>query len=264
VSLPGPGCSSFHAGMFLEMGPVTTPLQPAGSFGQPADAPHGFNAYAWSNVTTLMYVEQPVGTGFSYGGAAPDDEEGVSRDFYNFLQNFYTIFPEHRQKRLYLVGESYAGYYVPSIAHYIYLRNKEEKRPHINLSGLALGNGWADVVEQGGMVVDYAYWHGMIDSVQRDAFHVEWQHCLERTGNEPDPFHPFTTPDECGMMEAVLAAAGAGLFEDKAPNTYDVTTWDRVRCVLLSDPSLQWYWSITMSFTAKFLFLTTFCFGIVH
>jgi len=79
----------------------------------------------------------------------------------------------------------------------------------------------------GGMVIDYAYWHGMIDSVQRDAFHVEYQHCLARTGDEPDPFHPFTTPDECGMVEAVLAATGAGLFEDKSPNMYDVTTWDR-------------------------------------
>jgi len=147
--LTGPGCSSFHAGMLLEMGPATVPLQPAGSFGQPALAPHEFNAYAWSNVTTLMYVEQPVGTGFSYGAEAPQDEEGVSQDFYNFLQNFYKIFPEHSQKRLYLVGESYAGYYVPSIAHYIYLKNKEKKRPHIPLSGLALGNGWADVAEQG-------------------------------------------------------------------------------------------------------------------
>jgi carboxypeptidase C (cathepsin A) len=127
------GCSSFHAGLFLEMGPVTVPLQSAGSFGQPADAKRGFNQYAWSNVTTIMYVEQPgtscsvvlpilcilyrqlklystsVGTGFSNGAAPPMDEEGVSADFYNFLLNWNTIFPEHASKRLYLVGESYAG-----------------------------------------------------------------------------------------------------------------------------------------------------------
>jgi len=52
----GPGCSSFHAGLFLEMGPITTPLQPAGSFGQPEDAPRGYNTYAWTNATTVMYV----------------------------------------------------------------------------------------------------------------------------------------------------------------------------------------------------------------
>jgi hypothetical protein len=66
----------------------------------------------------------------------------------------------------------------------------------------------------------------MIDSVTRDAFHKEWDHCKKRTGEEPPPFHPLTTPDECGMMENVLKAAGAGLFDNMGPNTYDVTTWD--------------------------------------
>jgi carboxypeptidase C (cathepsin A) len=50
-----------------------------------------------------------VGTGFSNGADAPMDEEGVSADFYNFLINWNTIFPEHATKRLYLIGESYAG-----------------------------------------------------------------------------------------------------------------------------------------------------------
>jgi len=102
----GPGCSSFHAGLFLEMAPVTVPLQPAGSFGQQEFVQKEFNEYAWTNVTTVMYVEQPVGTGFSYGADPPEDEQALSQDFYNFLQNFNSVFPEHAKKRLYLVGES--------------------------------------------------------------------------------------------------------------------------------------------------------------
>lgn len=231
----GPGCSSFHAGLFLEMGPVTTPLQPAGSFGQSSREPRVFNEYAWTNVTAVMYVEQPVGTGFSYGAEPPTDEEGVSTDFYHFMLNFYEIFPQHASKRLYLVGESYAGYYVPSMAHKIYNMNKKAAKDKIvNLQGIALGNGWADVDNQGPAVIDYAYWHGMIDSITRDAFHKEWEHCKQRTGEEPPPFHPLTTPDECGMMETVLKAAGAGLFDNMSPNTYDVTTWDKY--FLLTDP----------------------------
>lgn len=156
----GPGCSSLHAGNFLEMGPITTPLQPAGSFGQPNDAPRGFNEYAWTNVTTMLYVEQPVGTGFSYGADPPTDEEGVSTDFYYFLVNFFEIFPQQASKRLYLVGESYAGYYVPSMAHKIYNMNKKAPKDKIiNLHGIALGNGWADVDNQGPAVIDYAYWY---------------------------------------------------------------------------------------------------------
>mmetsp|Transcript_778 Transcript_778/g.1478 ORF Transcript_778/g.1478 Transcript_778/m.1478 type:complete len:392 (+) Transcript_778:802-1977(+) len=122
----------------------------------------------------------------------------------------------------------YAGYYAPSIAHYIYLKNKDKSNKRINLSGIALGNGWADVKDQGPAVIDYAYWHGMMDSVTRDAFHQEWEHCIQQKGSEPKPFHPLTTPDECGMMENVLAAAGAGLIGDSmAINTYDITTWDK-------------------------------------
>ena len=238
----GPGCSSLDAGLFFETGPVTVPLQPAGSFGEPANPPFGYNPYAWTNATAIMYMEQPVGTGFSVLGAAeadpPEDEAGVAADFYNFLLNFYDLFPHYRSKRLYLVGESYAGYYVPSMAHKIYTENnkkdeattttRKQKRQHvINLAGIALGNGWADVFLQGPAVIDYAYWHGMIDSVTRDAFYAEWQHCQLQTGSEPKPFHPMTTPDECGIMENVLRAAGAGLLEGNvAPNTYDVTTWD--------------------------------------
>jgi carboxypeptidase C (cathepsin A) len=223
----GPGCSSFHAGLLMENGPVTIPLHPAGYFGQTKNETYGPNPYSWTNVTTMLYVEQPVGTGFSYGKEPPNDEEGVSSDFYGFLLHFYRTFPHHATKRLFLVGESYAGYYVPSIAHYIYNQNKKHttKTP-VPLAGIALGNGWADVNIQGPMVIDYAWWHGMIDSVTRDALHEEWQHCSLKTGKEPSPFHPFTVPDECGIMGATLQAAGAGLLPWGAPNTYDVTTFD--------------------------------------
>lgn len=44
--------------MFQEKGPITTPLQPAGSFGQPYSDKYGQNEYAWSNASAVVYVEQ--------------------------------------------------------------------------------------------------------------------------------------------------------------------------------------------------------------
>lgn len=51
---------------------------------------------------------------------------------------------------MYISGESYAGFYIPSIARGIYLRNKEVEKASrlINLGGVAIGNGWIDAFVQ--------------------------------------------------------------------------------------------------------------------
>jgi hypothetical protein len=79
---------------------------------------------------------------------------------------------------------------------------------------------------QGSTVIDYAFWHGMIDMATRTLLHQEWQKCVVRGTRMASPLHPFTTPDECGIMDAVLKASGKGLLPQRNPNTYDVTTWD--------------------------------------
>jgi len=82
-----------------------------------------------------------------------------------------------------------------------------------------------DAMGQGSAVIDYAYWHGMIDSRTRDNLYDAWGAC--KAGDKLDPpLHDFNIPDECNIMGATMQAAGAGLFPDKSPNVYDVTTWD--------------------------------------
>ncbi len=235
----GPGCSSIDAGFFFEMGPVTTPLHPAGydNLDRGNEAPLKFNKYTWANVSNIMYIEQPVGVGYTHGSPKPQDEDEVAADFYRFLQNFFDIFPKMRKQRLFLVGESYAGMYVPSMAHYIHEKATSDD-PKINLKGIALGNGWVDAVKQGPLVIDYAWWHGMIDTVYRDALWSAWADCIN--GSISSPFHKFTVPDECGIMGAVLEAAGAK--DGQSPNTYDVTTWDTYP-VLTSDTGYVFLWN---------------------
>ena len=224
----GPGCSSIDAGFLFEMGPVTTPLHPAGydNLQKGNQAPLRFNPYSWAKVSNIMYLEQPVGVGYSHGSPPPQNEDEVAADFYRFLLHFYEIFPHMREKRLYLVGESYAGMYVPSMAHYIMMKASNND-PEIPLQGIALGNGWVDAVKQGPFVIDYAWWHGMIDTVYRDALWRVWDDCVDSSSKTvmSSPFHEFTIPDECGIMAAVLEAAGA-TDGGQSPNTYDVTSWD--------------------------------------
>ena len=245
--------------MMFENGPVTIPRYPAGYYGIDPNVSLSYNPYSWTHTTSIMYIEQPQGgTGFSQSGTTPNNELDISRSMYHFLQNFYTIFDNHsndkdrqwRSKKLFLFGESYAGMFVPSMAHYIYQQNVEieklqnehsedsKKRRHISLAGIALGNGWMDVHVQGPAVIDYAWWHGMIDSSTKKALHHEWLNCrpdsTSAANNEQQhatvpkhsPFHAFTVPDECGIMGAVLQAAGMDVVDWGTPNAYDVTTWD--------------------------------------
>jgi carboxypeptidase C (cathepsin A) len=231
--------------MLFENGPITIPLYPAGYYGIDPNVSLQYNPYTWTNVTSIMYIEQPQGgTGFSQSGTIPMNETDVSRQFYIFLQNFYKIFdPSWQNKQLYFFGESYAGMFVPSIAHYIYQQNRNIMKEHhhhmdsnknqqqqsmivVPLAGIALGNGWMDAQVQGPAVIDYAWWHGMIDTSTKRAMKNEWNNCKDGTKHQPSPFHTFTIPDECGIMGAVLQAAGMGIVDWGNPNAYDVTTWD--------------------------------------
>lgn len=112
----GPGCTSFSAGLFFEMGPITIPLRPAGYLpgSEEYRAPLGPNPYGWTKAGNVMYVEQPVNVGYSVGSKDPQNETDIGRALDGFLQHFVHVFEDYRDKRIFLVGESYAGMYVPS------------------------------------------------------------------------------------------------------------------------------------------------------
>ena len=69
------------------------------------------------NLTNVVWVEQPAGTGFSKKNGSPvaTNEIEVAAQFLGFFKNFIDTFSLHHRK-IYITGESYAGYYVPYIA----------------------------------------------------------------------------------------------------------------------------------------------------
>jgi carboxypeptidase C (cathepsin A) len=249
----GPGCSSLASGVMFENSPVTVPLNPAGWCCEEQDAPLQYNRYAWTNATVMLYVEQPIGVGFSQATndtPPPFSEDDVAADFDAFLQYFYKVFDGYEsdddggeynaqldltKHKLYLVGESYAGIYIPSIARGIYLNNlaklDDSQRFQTPLSGIAIGNGKIDAITQDPAVLDFSYWHGLIDKGTRDFLYAEWEHCmanLNKTKAEHKPFHSFGVRDDCGVFEAMMEAAGADAFDKfpDGPNIYEYSTWD--------------------------------------
>jgi carboxypeptidase C (cathepsin A) len=184
----------------------------------------------------MLYVEQPLSVGFSSGGPLPQNETNVAEDFYAFLQNFFETFVLYQEYEFHLFGESYAGMYVPSIARYIYGQNlmlvtgaastnENFDTIRIPLVGIGIGNGLVDSRVQGPIRIDFAYFHGLIDSYTRDNLHLLWSLCIDPTNKMEAPIHSFDVPDDCGLLIAIPLAAGMGPAGG-GPNVYDVTTWD--------------------------------------
>lgn len=108
----GPGCSSLE-GLLQENGPF---LWQYGTF-KPVK-----NPYTWVNLTNMVWVEQPVGTGFSQGKPGPKNEDEAAAQFLGFFKNFVDTF-DLQNRKVFITGESYAGYYVPYIADAMLKKN---------------------------------------------------------------------------------------------------------------------------------------------
>jgi hypothetical protein len=72
----------------------------------------------------------------------------------------------------------------------------------------------------------------MIDLPTRRVLHEKWDECITGmiTDSSIEPFHSFTTPDECGIMSAVMKASGSTFI-------YDVSTFDSYPAIML-DPGV--------------------------
>ncbi|OBZ69475.1 Serine-type carboxypeptidase F [Grifola frondosa] len=118
----GPGCSSLE-GFLQENGPISW------SWGQSAPTP---NPWSWTNLSNVLWVEQPVGTGFSQGTPNITNDDELAQQVAGFLVQFLEVFSELKGSNFHVSGESYAGFYVPYIANWLY----EHPIKDLNLQGI--------------------------------------------------------------------------------------------------------------------------------
>ncbi|KAI5960785.1 KEX1 [Candida pseudojiufengensis] len=143
----GPGCSSLE-GAFLENGPYRI------SKSLKLEVNNG----SWHKVSDMIYVDQPVGTGFSFANKDIylSELDQVAQYFIKFLEKYFEIFPQDLKNDLYLSGESYAGQYIPYIANAILKRNANlPNDKKFNLKSILLGNGAVSPDEQSSSFVPF-------------------------------------------------------------------------------------------------------------
>ena len=126
----GPGSSSMY-GLLKENGPFIADVDKTG---RPFIRS---NPYRWSANHSVLYIDNPVGTGFSFTDhldAYPKVVEESTEDLFLFLQQFLKMFPELQQCQFFPFGESYAGKYVPALAHRIHTENKKKSSKWLKIN----------------------------------------------------------------------------------------------------------------------------------
>ncbi|KAF7297879.1 SET domain-containing protein [Mycena chlorophos] len=114
------------------------------------DGPPEPNPNRWTEHFNLLALDHPIGAGFSFG-AMVNNSRDAAVDVYDFLQKFYTVFPQFAENPLVLSGGSYGGTYVPHIATVIHEQNllvaKHKGQPGaipIHLESLMVSNPISD------------------------------------------------------------------------------------------------------------------------
>ncbi|KAI1086561.1 alpha/beta-hydrolase [Rostrohypoxylon terebratum] len=226
----GPGCSSFE-GLIQENGPFLW------QYGTLKPVP---NPWSWNRLTNVVWVEQPIGTGFSRGKVTATSEEDVAAQFLGFWKNFMELFALQGYK-VYIAGESYAGAYCPYIASAMLDKNDTT---YYDVSGMmiydpVLGDGTVQDATTTVPFVDYhhnlmsfndsfsAYIHGMHESCGFAAYNDKYL-VYPPSGPQP-PNYSDTVSRECqGLWDDVLNEA---LSINPCFDVYQVAT----TCPLLWD-----------------------------
>ncbi|KAF7190593.1 putative serine carboxypeptidase [Pseudocercospora fuligena] len=111
------------------------------------------NAYDWRNLTNVLWIEQPVGMGFTQGNVSITDEDGLAKQFVGFYEQFIKTF-DIQGYGLYLTGESYAGIYIPYIGAEVLARNCSD----YTLKGIIINDPLLSDVTTGLQIMKKDFW----------------------------------------------------------------------------------------------------------
>lgn len=185
----GPGCSSLD-GFFYEQGPFELSSDGANLT---------LREYRWNRIANMLFIEAPVGVGFSYSDDLDyqNNDDRAATENMEAINYFFSLFPELKGNPFYITGESYAGIYVPTLAEAIVEGEASGSYTGAQLKGIAVGNGctgyeigicgmyFNDTCQ--GLWYEYSYLLGLafIDLKLRDSIDQEcnWDACKSPSAN---------------------------------------------------------------------------------
>ncbi|KAJ3693058.1 hypothetical protein LUZ60_012153 [Juncus effusus] len=126
----GPGASGVALGNFMEVGPLDLDLNPRN--------------YTWLQKADLLFVDNPVGTGFSFVESTnllvKSDKE-AAKDLTTLLQKLTQKNLNLQKSPLFIVAESYGGKFAVTAGLSI-VKAINAGKLNIKFGGVALGDSW--------------------------------------------------------------------------------------------------------------------------
>lgn len=157
----GPGCSSME-GATTENGPLNLLDIKEACSDTSCDYTGQFSAnpYGWNKHANVLYVDQPRTVGYSFGyGSLVTSSVAAANDFVVFFNGWLEEFPEFKNRKVIISGESYGGHYIPAWSNAILTFNAANPTKPINLAGLVIGNGCLNNTVQDGTDVFVQFQH---------------------------------------------------------------------------------------------------------
>uniref|UniRef100_A0A0W0F6L1 Carboxypeptidase n=1 Tax=Moniliophthora roreri TaxID=221103 RepID=A0A0W0F6L1_MONRR len=149
----GPGSSSM-IGLLQELGPCRINND---------SSTVSLNPFSWNNEANLLFIDQPVGVGFSHGDLNVGTSQQAASDVWKFLQIFLqdSRFTSLQSRPLAIWTESYGGHYGPTFAAYFLSQNKAIAAGTVtglplHLTVLGVGDGLTDPLTQYPGYIQYA------------------------------------------------------------------------------------------------------------
>ncbi|KAJ6552198.1 alpha/beta-hydrolase [Mycena vulgaris] len=141
----GPGCAS-EIGLFQENGPCTVNADGKSTT---------LNPFSWNSVSNMIYIDQPIGTGFSFGTDTVNSTQNAAVQFWKAFQVLFESgeFSQYQSREFIFATESYGGHYGPSFVTYFDQQNAAIAEGTITgvpivVSALMVNNGWYDPLIQ--------------------------------------------------------------------------------------------------------------------
>lgn len=242
----GPGCSSFD-GLMMEIGS----FRPSMTIKDQLEwtRPGG----AWNEYTDVLFLDQPVGTGFSYtstDGYAHSLGD-AAKDVVHFLKEFVAVFPEYAAEAgcdFFIAGESYAGQWIPYTADALLA----DKQNPLALKGLAIGNGAIDPRSQAGSELDMMIQSGVWkqDSPEYREMKEKNDYCEKQKQKLKPGEHPQEIDGCEGLLHDIIELTyqppAAGSSQGRCINIYDTRLSD-------THPACGMNWPPTLAPTYTYL-----------